>query len=88
MVTLTGREEAICKELVETGHDGLSDSMREHYVGQHKIFDELKHVDVDALYGPAVSETLRNAMRKAIADGDSALVASLHSLFLALERTA
>lgn len=88
VVTLTAKEEAVCKELVESGHAGLSDSMREHYVGQHEIFDELKHVDVNTLYGPAVSETLRGAMRKAIADDDHALVASLHSLCLALGRTA
>jgi hypothetical protein len=87
VVTLTGREEAICKQLVESGHTKLSDVMREHYAIQHKVFDELQHVDVDTLYGPAVSETLRNAMRKAIADGDHALVSSLHSLCLALGRT-
>jgi hypothetical protein len=86
VVTLTVREEAICKELVASGHAGLSDSMREHYVSQHEIFDKLKHVDVNTLYGPAVTGVLRDAMRKAIADGDRALVSSLHSLFLALER--
>ena len=87
MVTLTDREESICKNLAESGYADLSVSMREQYVSQHEIFDELKHVDVDALYGPAVSETLRNAMRKAIADGDHALVTSLHSLCMMVGRS-
>lgn len=87
VVTLTRKEEALCQELVESGQAELSDSMREHYVSRHQLFDELKHVDVNTLYGPAVSETLRNAMRKAIADGDRALVSSLHSLCLELAKT-
>lgn len=88
MVTLTVEEEAVYKKLVREGHPELASFMRERYVGEHELFDELKHVDVDTLYGPAVPDHMRGAMRRAIADGDRAVVSSLHSLCLTMEEQA
>jgi hypothetical protein len=86
MTKLTVREERNCQYLLDEGYDYLSNSMRESYVREHEVFEELKHVDVDALYGPAVTEAMRNAMKKAIADGDRAVVRSLHSLCLTMDK--
>lgn len=85
MTTLTVREERNCQYLLNEGYNYLSNSMREGYVRQHQVFEELKHVDVDTLYGPRVTEVMRNAMKQAIAEGDHALVRSMHSLFLSMD---
>ena len=85
MTKLSVREEKVCKDLLDSGHGDLSEFMEEHYVRDHEVFEELKHVDVDTLYGPAVSQVVRDAMKRAIADGDSAVVRSLHSLCLAMD---
>lgn len=85
MNKLTVREEAVCKDLQDRGYDDLSQSMREHYTREHEVFAELQHVDVDALYGPAVTQVMRDAMKRAIAGGDRAVVRSLHSLCLTMD---
>lgn len=85
MTKLTVGEESVCKDLQDRGYGYLSQSMREHYSREHEVFEELKHVDVDTLYGPAITEVMRNAMKKAIADGDRAVVRSLHSLLLTMD---
>jgi hypothetical protein len=84
---LTVREESVCKDLQDRGYDYLSQSMREHYSREHEVFEELKHVDVDTLYGPRVTDVMRNALKQAIADGDHAVVRSMHSLFLSMDET-
>jgi hypothetical protein len=84
---LTVREESVCKDLQDRGYDYLSQSMREHYSREHEVFEELKHVDVDTLYGPRVKDVMRNALKQAIADGDHAVVRSMHSLFLSMDET-
>jgi hypothetical protein len=86
MVKLTDREESVCKDLQGRGYDYLSESMREHYTREHEVFEELKHVDVDTLYGPKVTEVMRTTMKNAIAEGDRAVVRSLHSLCLAMDK--
>lgn len=87
MAKLTVREESVCKDLQDRGYDYLSQSMREHYSREHEVFEELKHVDVDTLYGPRVTEVMRNALKQAIANGDHAVVRSMHSLFLSMDET-
>lgn len=87
MTKLTVREESVCKDLQDRGYDYLSQSMREHYSREHEVFEELKHVDVDTLYGPRVTDVMRNALKQAIADGDHAVVRSMHSLFLSMDET-
>jgi hypothetical protein len=86
MTKLTEREEINCKFLQDQGHDYLSQSMREHYSRDHRVFEELKNANVDSLYGPAVTETMTCALKKAIADGDHAVVRSMHSLFLTIDQ--
>lgn len=85
MAKLSASEENVCKDLQDRGYDYLSQSMREHYTREHETFEELKDVDVDTLYGPAVTQVMRDAMKKAIADGDRAVVRSLHSLLLTMD---
>ena len=87
MTKLTVREESVCKDLQDRGYDYLSQSMREHYSREHEVFEELKHVDVDTLYGPRVTDVMRNALKQAIANGDHAVVRSMHSLFLSMDET-
>lgn len=86
MAKLTVSEERICQDLLNRGYDYLAESMRETYIRQHEVFEELKHVDVDTLYGPAISESVRNAMKQAIVEGDHAVVNSLHSLCLTMDK--
>lgn len=87
MSNLTVQEEKTCKGLMDEGYDHLSQTMREHYTREHETFAKLKDADVDTLYGPKVSEVMRNALKKAIADGKHDDVHSLHNLFQAVSNT-
>jgi hypothetical protein len=41
--------------------------------------------DLTAVYGPTISEEWKSSMQKAIAEGDPALVQSMHSYLLTLK---
>lgn len=85
MNTLTVREESVCKNLTDEGYDDLSRMMREKYTREHETFAKLEKVDVDTLYGPRVSEVMRNALKRAIADGNHDEVHAMHNLFQSLD---
>lgn len=84
MSNLTVQEERTCKGLMDEGYDHLSQTMREHYTREHETFGKLKDADVDTLYGPRVSEVMRNALKKAIAEEKHDEVHAMHGLFQSL----
>lgn len=85
MVTFTTEEEAKYAYLQKEGYGDLADCVRGSWTRAHETFDKLSKADVDSVYGPAITEDMRSAMKKAIADSDHSLVYSIHNLFLTLE---
>lgn len=85
MTVLTNVEAANCNFLREEGYGELSDLMRSSYIRAHETFEKLSKADLTAVYGPTISEEWRSSMQRAFAEGDPALVRSMHMYLLTLK---